>query len=45
MANFQNDVTPLPRPRPVAPLHYKQHSPHINPTDAKTIFKVLIYEH
>lgn len=42
MANFQNDVTPSPTPHP---LHYKQHSPDINSTDAKTIFKVLIYEH
>lgn len=26
-------------------MHYKQYSPDINLTDAKTIFNVLIYEH
>lgn len=41
MANFQNDVTPPTHTLP--PLHYKQHSPDINSTDAETIFNVLIY--
>lgn len=34
-----------PPPPTLAPMHYKQHSPDINLTDAKTIFNVLIYEH
>lgn len=44
MANFQNDVTPPHTHPTLAPTRYKQHSPDINLTDAKTIFNVLIYE-